>query len=281
MVRDRAAGRRRSSPDHRHRSRARVRPRCRRTRARARVRPRSRRARAPARRARPGRARTAARAGCGAPGACAPRATACAQTRSTPPGAVMPSAKTSARCSGRYSGVSIWPRPSWWACSPPGARRPAGPGSQVGARHVVAPEQVRPVRARRRTSARTGPRRARGPASSTISAVGANASIRPTRRRRRAAGRAGPAGSPRRGTRRRRRRPRAPSRIPRARRGGAGATATARRRRPHLDRHAAGHTPARRGRKAAGRRVQPTGTRARTVVPAPSGHSTEIRPPKA
>ena len=39
--------------------------------------------------------------GRGGPGARAPRARASAHTRSSPPGAVMPSAKTSARCSGR------------------------------------------------------------------------------------------------------------------------------------------------------------------------------------
>jgi phospholipase C len=48
-------------------------------------------------------------------------------TRSVPPGAVSASANTSARCSGRYTGVSVPRRPSYTVRKPPGR---ASPGSR-------------------------------------------------------------------------------------------------------------------------------------------------------
>jgi phospholipase C len=56
-------------------------------------------------------------------------------TRSVPPGAVRASAKTSARCSGRYTGVSVPRRPSYTVRRPPGRRSPG----RIGCSSVLGP----------------------------------------------------------------------------------------------------------------------------------------------
>ena len=55
------------------------------------------------------------------------------QIRSSPSGAVIPSAKTIVRCSGSQTGVSSWPRPSHRQRSPPGSSEPRRIGSSSAA----------------------------------------------------------------------------------------------------------------------------------------------------
>ena len=55
----------------------------------------------------------------------------CSPNPKLSPGAVSPSAKTRARCSGNHNGVSLLPRPSYKAMIPPGRWLPGSIGSRL------------------------------------------------------------------------------------------------------------------------------------------------------
>jgi uncharacterized protein YcbX len=124
--------------------------------------PRTPPGRAPGRRARRARARNGSSSIRRNAGSTRVSCPAARQMRSSPSGAVIPSANTSARCSGSHSGVSCIPRPSCRATRPAGQLVVAPDRLERRPRQVARPEQRRPEAPARRTSARAGRRRARG-----------------------------------------------------------------------------------------------------------------------